>query len=34
MGPLVDTRINDWLDKLDEKFVRTGKAFDFTWWAM
>ncbi|KAL4865772.1 hypothetical protein BDV12DRAFT_187949 [Aspergillus spectabilis] len=34
MEPLIDLRIRDWLNKLGEKFVGTGDAFDFSWWAV
>ncbi|KAL4983507.1 cytochrome P450 [Aspergillus falconensis] len=34
MEPLIDLRIRDWCNKLDEKYVRTGEAFDFSWWAV
>ncbi|KAI9371382.1 cytochrome P450 [Aspergillus egyptiacus] len=34
MEPLIDLRIRDWLNKLNEKFVRTGEVFDFSWWAV
>ncbi|KAL2812644.1 cytochrome P450 [Aspergillus granulosus] len=34
MEPLIDHRIQDWVDKLEEKYVRTGEAFDFSWWAV
>ncbi|KAL4967586.1 cytochrome P450 [Aspergillus stella-maris] len=34
MEPLIDLRIHDWLQKLDEKYVRTGEVFDFSWWAV
>ncbi|OCL10214.1 flavonoid 3',5'-hydroxylase [Glonium stellatum] len=34
MEPLVDTRIVDWLNKLDQLFVKTGEKFDFAPWAV
>jgi hypothetical protein len=34
MEPLIDLRIRDWVNKLDERFVRTGESFDFSWWAV
>ncbi|CEL00466.1 Putative Monooxygenase [Aspergillus calidoustus] len=34
MEPLIDLRIRHWVNKLDERFVRTGAAFDFSWWAV
>jgi hypothetical protein len=34
MEPLLDMRIQEWTNKLDEKFVKTGEAFDFSWWAV
>ncbi|KAL3480531.1 cytochrome P450 [Aspergillus californicus] len=34
MEPIIDLRIGDWLEKLDEKFARTGSVFDFSWWAV
>ncbi|QRD85169.1 putative cytochrome P450 monooxygenase [Aspergillus flavus] len=34
MEPLVDARIDDWLNKLDETFASTGAKFDFAWWAV
>lgn len=34
MEPLVDARIREWIDKLDEKFAQTGETFDFSWWAV
>ncbi|KAJ0417513.1 cytochrome P450 [Aspergillus carlsbadensis] len=34
MEPLIDLRIREWANKLDERFVRTGEAFDFSWWAV
>ncbi|KAL4876444.1 cytochrome P450 [Aspergillus karnatakaensis] len=34
MEPLIDLRISDWLNRLDEKFARTGAVFDFSWWAV
>ena len=34
MEPLIDLRLQEWLDKLDEKFASTGTVFDFAWWAV
>jgi hypothetical protein len=34
MEPLIDLRITAWSSKLTEKFVKTGEAFDFSWWAV
>ncbi|KAL4806077.1 cytochrome P450 [Aspergillus unguis] len=34
MEPLIDLRIRDWLNKMDELYVQTGNAFDFSWWAV
>lgn len=34
MEPLVDMRIRDWLQKMNENFVKTGHSFDFSWWAV
>ena len=34
MEPLVDARIQQWSNKLDENFAQSGKAFDFAWWAV
>ncbi|KAL2864829.1 cytochrome P450 [Aspergillus lucknowensis] len=34
MEPLIDLRILDWINKLEEKYVRTGDVFDFSWWAV
>lgn len=34
MEPLVDTRITDWLNKVDELFAKTGEKFDFAPWAV
>ncbi|KAL4764555.1 cytochrome P450 [Aspergillus foveolatus] len=34
MEPLIDARIRDWSNKLNEKYVQTGEAFDFSWWAV
>jgi hypothetical protein len=33
MEPLIDSKIKDWIQKLDENFVQTGEKFDFAWWA-
>ncbi|KAJ5682561.1 hypothetical protein N7462_005726 [Penicillium macrosclerotiorum] len=34
MEQLVDMRIEEWNTKLDETFAKTGKPFDFAWWAV
>ncbi|KAG0158664.1 hypothetical protein PDIDSM_6183 [Penicillium digitatum] len=34
MEPLVDERITQWIGKLNEKFAKSGEAFDFAWWAV
>ncbi|PYH89590.1 cytochrome P450 monooxygenase [Aspergillus ellipticus CBS 707.79] len=34
MEPLIDVRLDFWLQRLDEKFARTGTPFDFSWWAV
>jgi len=34
MEPLVDTRVYDWLDKIDGKFAKTGKPIEFSHWAV
>ncbi|KAI9757651.1 MAG: hypothetical protein M4579_003376 [Chaenotheca gracillima] len=34
MEPLVDARMQDWVNKVDELFAKTGKAFDFAPWAV
>ncbi|KAJ5770959.1 uncharacterized protein N7511_003010 [Penicillium nucicola] len=34
MEPLLDMRIQQWTSKLNEKFIKTGEAFDFSWWAV
>ncbi|KAJ5833888.1 hypothetical protein N7474_002199 [Penicillium riverlandense] len=34
MEPMVDARIQQWSNKLDENFAQSGKAFDFAWWAV
>jgi len=34
MEPLVDLRIEEWTTKLNEKFCKSGEAFDFAWWAV
>lgn len=34
MEPLIDARIEEWSKKLDETFVKSGDAFDFSWWAV
>ncbi|KAJ5147049.1 hypothetical protein N7476_001423 [Penicillium atrosanguineum] len=32
--PLIDARICEWSNKLDQSFVNTGEPFDFAWWAV
>ncbi|GAQ05924.1 hypothetical protein ALT_3245 [Aspergillus lentulus] len=34
MEPLIDIRIQHWIDKLNERFAQTGEIFDFSWWAV
>ncbi|KAJ5901879.1 hypothetical protein N7495_002407 [Penicillium taxi] len=34
MEPLIDERIREWSKKLDETFVKSREAFDFSWWAV
>ncbi|OJZ82424.1 hypothetical protein ASPFODRAFT_211126 [Aspergillus luchuensis CBS 106.47] len=34
MEPLLDAHIEHWLQKIDERFARTGAVFDFSWWAV
>ena len=34
MEPLVDARISDWINKIDELFAKTGNKFDFCPWAV
>ena len=34
MEPLVDARMHDWIDKIDELFAKTGEKFDFAPWAV
>ena len=34
MEPLVDARISDWQSRMSELYVRTGRPFDFAWWAV
>ncbi|KAL4781111.1 cytochrome P450 [Aspergillus varians] len=34
MEPLIDLRIHDWINMLDEKYAHTGEIFDFSWWAV
>ncbi|KAK5169723.1 uncharacterized protein LTR77_005701 [Saxophila tyrrhenica] len=34
MEPLVDARMKDWMDKMEENFADTGKKFDFAPWAV
>ena len=34
MEPLIDSRIDDWLAKLSEVFVKTGQCFDSAPWAV
>lgn len=34
MEPLIDVRVTDWVNKLDEKFARNVEKFDFSPWAV
>ncbi|KAJ5082376.1 hypothetical protein N7532_011419 [Penicillium argentinense] len=34
MEPLIDARIKEWSNKIDDTFVKSGEAFDFSWWAV
>lgn len=34
MEPLIDVRIKEWVDKISEKFAKTGDKFDFAPWAV
>lgn len=34
MEPMIDARILEWKQKLDDTFVKSGEAFDFAWWAV
>lgn len=34
MEPLIDHRISDWIEQLDERFAKTGKQMDFAPWAV
>ena len=34
MEPLVDTRMRDWVFRMDERFASTGEKFDFAPWAV
>lgn len=34
MEPLIDNRIQEWVDKLEDKFAATGDKFDFAPWAV
>lgn len=34
MEPLIDTRIQDWIEKLDERFAAGQKKMDFAPWAV
>lgn len=34
MEPLIDARIREWSNELDEKFVKSDEPFDFAWWAV
>lgn len=34
MEPLLDAHIDHWLQKIDERYARTGAGFDFSWWAV
>ena len=34
MEPLIDARVQAWVDKLSDEFAKTGKQFDFAPWAV
>jgi cytochrome P450 len=34
MEPLVDTRMRNWMVKMEENFAETGQKFDFAPWAV
>jgi hypothetical protein len=34
MEPMMDERLQAWIQKMDESFAETGKAFDFCEWAV
>lgn len=34
MEPLIENRIEHWINKLDELFVKTHKTLDFSPWAV
>lgn len=34
MEPLIDTRIQDWIEKLNERFAEGQKKMDFAPWAV
>lgn len=34
MEPLIDTRIQDWIERLDERFAEGQKKMDFAPWAV
>lgn len=34
MEPLIDTRMRDWMFKMEERFASTGETFDFAPWAV
>lgn len=34
MEPLIDARMRDWINKIDEKFAKLKKKFDFSPWAV
>lgn len=34
MEPLIDARMHEWINKIDELFAQTGAKFDFSPWAV
>lgn len=34
MEPLIDARMDSWIQKLDQKFAGSEEKFDFATWAM
>ena len=34
MEPLIDARVQAWVNKLGDEFAETGKKFDFAPWAV
>lgn len=34
MEPLIDARIDEWINKLDLQYVKTKERFDFSPWAV